>query len=761
MSACSHNHKVALQYARAGLAVFPCKQDKKPLVDSWPNTATTDEQKISAWWQQWPAALIGLPLKQIDCLVIDADRHNPDEDGVARLRALCEGKELPPHPIVLTANNGEHRFFKQPSWEKISNRKFDVGLETRGFRLDNDGGYVIAAGSRLSDGRCWQLMEGAPRLSAMLENGGLPEAPPWLIEIIRPRPKGIAPNAGGQQRQTENREVKYAQAALAHHIDDLARAQPGKRNNELNKAAYALGSMVARGWLAQQEVVDGLWQASVGNGLVGDDGVDSVQKTLTSGLEAGLANPHANRAERPFNGRSKFSGYERQQPSSENARLISRCAAEIEPKRIDFLWPGRLARGKHTAIAGEPGDGKSQLSVYVAATISRGGEWPCGEGRAPIGNVIIFNAEDGADDTVVPRLIAAGADLKRVHIVSAVLQEDGKGRRTFNLQADLALLERKIAEIGDVVLVIIDPISSYMGKTDSHKNAEVRGALEPLSEMAGRLKVAILSITHFSKVGAGNNSKALHRFIGSIAFVGAPRAAFAVIEDADNEGRILFLHAKTNMGAKPQGLAYRLVQTLVDGEAGQDIVASYVVWDNEPVVVSADEALRATDGCGDRAAAVEAEEFLRDKLSGGPVAAKEGEEHARALGIAPRTLARARKNLGVIAEKVGLKDGWTWRLPSEGHSTPERRLPPEGCQAPAKNAIKKDGSLRPALAAFESNHTTQLVNNSVPSALGPEGVNGPGLCAQCHGRQGAVPTLHTGVGYPPEGVWLHQECVRS
>ena len=142
--------------------------------------------------------------------------------------------------------------------------------------------------------------------------------------------------------------------------------------------------------------------------------------------------------------------------------LISRRAAGIEPKHIEFIWPGRIARGKHTAIAGEPGSGKSQLSVYIASTISRGGEWPCGEGRAPVGNVIILNAEDGADDTVVPRLMAAGADLERVHIVSAVRQEDGKGRRTFNLQADLMLLEQKIAEIGDVALVIIDPISSYM-----------------------------------------------------------------------------------------------------------------------------------------------------------------------------------------------------------------------------------------------------------------------------------------------------------
>src|SRR5262245_37883236 len=202
--------------------------------------------------------------------------------------------------------------------------------------------------------------------------------------------------------------------------------------------------------------------------------------------------------------------------------------------------------------------------------------------------------------------------MERVHIVSAVLQEDGKGRRTFNLQADLALLEKKIREIGDVALVIIDPISSYMGKTDSHKNAEVRGALEPLSEMAARLNVAILSITHFSKSGSGNSSKTLHRFIGSIAFTGAPRAAFAVIEDTENEGRVLFLSVKNNLVAKPQGLAYRLVQVFVD--EGKGILASHVAWDNEPVSVSADEAMHASEDRGNRSAAAEAEYFLRDRL---------------------------------------------------------------------------------------------------------------------------------------------------
>ncbi len=93
--------------------------------------------------------------------------------------------------------------------------------------------------------------------------------------------------------------------------------------------------------------------------------------------------------------------------------LLSRCAADIAPERIEWLWPGRLARGKHTCIAGEPGTGKSQLTIAIAAAVSTAGKWPCGEGSAPLGNVIILSAEDGAADTIIPRLLAAGADLSR------------------------------------------------------------------------------------------------------------------------------------------------------------------------------------------------------------------------------------------------------------------------------------------------------------------------------------------------------------
>ena len=296
--------------------------------------------------------------------------------------------------------------------------------------------------------------------------------------------------------------------------------------------------------------------------------------------------------------------------NGDRAVLVSRCAAEIAPEKIEWLWTGRLALGKHTCIAGEPGAGKSQLSIAIIAAVTTGGEWPCGEGRAPVGNVIVLSAEDGAADTIV--------------------------------------------------------------KADSHKNSEVRSVLEPLSEMADRARVAILSITHFSKSGANNTTKALHKFIGSIAFTGAPRAAFAVIEDAENEGRQLLLHAKNNLGKPPQGLAFRVEQCLI----GESIVASRICWDAQPVEIIADEALAAAGGSETRVDRAEAEELLRDFLSDGPRPVTEIEAEAKGAGISWRTVRRAQKALGIrpyrkaeSGDGLGKLGRWYWSLPSGADDT--------------------------------------------------------------------------------------------
>jgi hypothetical protein len=357
----------------------------------------------------------------------------------------------------------------------------------------------------------------------------------------------------------------------------------------------------------------------------------------------------------------------------DRSELIAQRADDVSPEPIEWLWPRRIAIGKQTLIAGEAGLGKSQILSAMAAAVTTGGDWPCAEGRAPLGNVIILSAEDGIADTIVPRLMTAGADLHRVHVVSAVRTADGKGRRAFNLQSDLTLLERKVAEIGQVRMISIDPISAYMGpKTDSHVNAAVRGVLEPMGELAGRLKVAMVCVTHPPK---GSTTTAINRFIGSIAFVAAARAAFMVTRDPEDKDRRLLLPVKNNLAPLGKGFGFRLEQRLVDDPC-KEIVASAVYWDSEHVDVSADEALQATDGKGEgeRPPSVEAEQFLRTVLADGPVPAKDVKAEAELACVSWRTIKRVKTKLGIQSEKIGMDAGWVWTFPKGAKNQEECRF---------------------------------------------------------------------------------------
>jgi putative DNA primase/helicase len=144
-------------------------------------------------------------------------------------------------------------------------------------------------------------------------------------------------------------------------------------------------------------------------------------------------------------------------------RLITHRASDLQPEKLVWVWPGRIPEGKLVLVGGPPGLGKSQLTAFMAATISNGGDWPCNEGSTAAGSVIFMSAEDGVEDTIVPRLIAAGANRDRVYIVASATKPDGTGRKTFSLKTNVDLLEAKANEIADVRLIVVDPISAYMG----------------------------------------------------------------------------------------------------------------------------------------------------------------------------------------------------------------------------------------------------------------------------------------------------------
>jgi putative DNA primase/helicase len=349
---------------------------------------------------------------------------------------------------------------------------------------------------------------------------------------------------------------------------------------------------------------------------------------------------------------------------SDEVSLVWDRMSDIEPEPVEWIWKNRLARGKITMVAGNPGLGKSQIGIDIAARISNGGEFSDGQ-RAPIGSILILTAEDAAADTVRPRCEGASADLDRVHRLKAVVFKGGH-TTTFSLQHDLVALGKKVKELGDVALVIIDPITSYMGggrEMDSHRNTDVRSTLEPLAAWAEQHNVAVLCITHPPKNAP---AKAIHALVGSIAFSAAPRLVFLAIEDAEAQGRRLLLAVKNANGPKAPGLGYFIVETTIS----KDITTTCVTWDNRPVTVTADEALAQTSG-RDTPALNEAVDFLREHLCDGPRAQPDLQKAAKAAGITWGTIRRAKDRLGVKARKLGLEGGWQWALPKHDHPRPE------------------------------------------------------------------------------------------
>jgi hypothetical protein len=351
-------------------------------------------------------------------------------------------------------------------------------------------------------------------------------------------------------------------------------------------------------------------------------------------------------------------------------------ASKFSVRAVRWFWPGRFALGKLGLVGGLPDKGKGLKSADIIARCTRGSEWPCNEGKAPLGSVIWFTAEDDIEDTVIPRLVAAGADLERVHIVGMANNPDG-APRMFNLATDLELLRQKIAEVGDVVLVIIDPMSAYVGvgKLNNSSTTDVRGMLAPLTKLAEETKISIIGIMHFNKKADVTN--AMLRIADSLAYVAAARHVYVVVDDPENEKARLFVKAKNNLAPDKHALRFMVGTRMVgrDPDTNEEIWAPHVVWDTKHVEVTATEAMEAADGGGaKRAAQREAEEFLRSKLSYGPALKSEIEEEAEAQDISVKgALKRAKIKLGVrtFKEKGKLDGKWLWALPTNRDSESE------------------------------------------------------------------------------------------
>jgi hypothetical protein len=290
------NRDWALRLAEAGIAVFPCGPDKKPLI-KWRTLSSSDPDAVALWWHQHPGALPAIDLEKCDLFVLDGDRHG-GPDGRAELRGLLrrqQGFNWRAAPAAITPGDGAHVYFGQNGHEPGNVRgSLPAGVDARGC-----GGYVIAPYAVLPDGRRYRTVPGAPDLIAAFKAGTIPHVPQGIVDLIHP------PQRENEQAQPSSfsitagaREKAFAQVALQGCTAELAAVAPGGRNEALNKIAYRLGRMTARGWLNRATVEGALAGVMHSNGYVADEGVDAVAATLKSGLDAGEKAPHPELADR-------------------------------------------------------------------------------------------------------------------------------------------------------------------------------------------------------------------------------------------------------------------------------------------------------------------------------------------------------------------------------------------------------------------------------------------------------------------------------
>lgn len=399
--------------------------------------------------------------------------------------------------------------------------------------------------------------------------------------------------------------------------------------------------------------------------------------------------------------RQRFDALKDMPSDSSPLRLLTRRASGITLKKIDWLWERWLPAGMLTLVGGYGGSGKSTIALSIAAACSVGGILPDGQ-QAPVLNTLVFAAEDSAEHTIIPRLVAMGADLDRIHVVDGIARNDGEPGWV-ELRNHAAAIEQTVIE-HNIGLVIIDPVSSFVGDANGDRESDVRSGILPLVAMADRTGAAVVMIRHLSKAGDGH--RAASRILGSTAWHDVPRAIWMLGDapddhqpeprvDGTRDTRRVLGVVKSNLAAKP--VARWCVQP-VDGP---------MYWLSDPAPVTIDECFVPPSSRGDKSR--DAEAWLAECLAGGSQPTSRVESAAKDAGITARTLKRARASLNVRARKEP-SGQWVIGLP------------------PTLTLMRADGDeieggqpepLKTDLAAFHNKHNNIKSKDANVAALAP------------------------------------------
>lgn len=355
-----------------------------------------------------------------------------------------------------------------------------------------------------------------------------------------------------------------------------------------------------------------------------------------------------------------------QRANSTGTGVILESAQRIPMYSPREVWRNWLYFAKVHLLAGPPSSGKTTIAMSIASTISTGGTWPDGT-RSPYGRVLIWSSEDGVEDTIIPRLVAMGANLSNIEVVR--MTEESWLRRPFDPVRDLPLLEEKIRQLNDVVLVIVDSIAELMPGSPGNNN-KVRKSLLPLVGLAERTNCAVLGLTHVVK--ASKNKHPLERIIGGVGLGAVVRVAMLVARDdngsfgAVREWNVL-VKAKANICREDGGVLYRTEGMPISTPQGV-INSSKIQW-GQPLSGMAMDILNQVEGVNRNASVSkvqQASDFLMTTLQGGPLLASHVKTAAAQTGISEATLRRAYEQCGIQSFKqrgMGPASPFLWSLP--------------------------------------------------------------------------------------------------
>jgi len=683
----------AEMYRALGLQVVPAKSYiespqswKRPALPNWQQLQNelAPDSTFARWYGQdgehFRRNNMGLLTGRCSggAFVVDLDFHSKPDALLWWQRLLAEHNYNGELETVrqTTGGGGAQLLFRAPTGWTPPTIKTALGVDIRG-----KGGFAMLPPSMHQSGTPYRWDDGCEPWAIEIA-----DAPQWLCEEIdRLAQEQSGGSSLGLIEHTasaaitsdafgftvEGREEKMRNMVWARLVD-LARECPirpdaAKLAEELEDLlAHYLRTTKTR--VAGAENVAGLECEGRGPTAFREHWHRALKKWDTDIIKASLTPVHPSNSEGAGGVVKSFSAEIAPTSAHPTVRLLR--GSEITPEAVTWLWPGYLAQGKMHVLAGAPGGGKTTIALRLAAIVSTGGAWP-GGGYCPVGNVVIWSGEDDIKDTLVPRLIAAGADMSRVHFVGDV--RDAGGLRSFDPSKDVPALQAAIQSAGGASLLIVDPIVSAIAG-DGHKSNDVRRGLQPLVDLAMQARCALFGITHFSKGTSGRDP--LERVTGSVSFGAPARVVFVAAKEqqADMESdappRRMFLRCKSNIGSDSGGFEYNLEQQALEGFA--DMLASVATFG---LTVEGDTRTILTDaetepGDGDGGALAEAKEWLLDCLLDGPKPHKAILKAATNEGHSKTTLKRAKKALGVVSRKSSLNGGWEWFYP--GAMTPTR-----------------------------------------------------------------------------------------